>query len=144
MRSLSLSLYALPISLWSVYNICVMVKDKRMIILYAIISCDQPLFTLYFSVWEILRGFYSPFHSLFLSIPFTSLSLSSLSLPLYISPSTFLSLSLFSNILFGVSNGRFRPCFITYLNILNLHWAERLCHVSTKERSYELVLRRVL
>ena len=64
-----------------------------------------------------------------LSIPFTSLSLSPLSLsnslslsylslPLYISPSTFLSLSpslsLLSFILFGVSNGRFRPCL--YLN----------------------------
>ena len=107
-----------------------MVKDKRMIILYAlpilsgpcipyarwsrIISCDQPLFTLYFSVWEILRGFYSPFHSLFhLSIPFTSLSLSvSLSL---ISPSLSISLLLpffLSIILFSVSNGRFRPCSI--------------------------------
>ena len=65
--------------------------------------------------------------SLHLSIPFSSLSLSPLypfhltlslslflsylSLPLYISPSTFLSLSLLSIILFGVSNGRFRPCF---------------------------------
>ena len=29
---------------------------------------------------------------------------------LYISPSTFPSLSLLSNILFGISNGRFRPC----------------------------------
>ena len=98
-----------------VYSICLMVKDKRMIILYAMISCNQPLFTIYFSVWEILRVFYSPFHSL--SIPFTlpftlslsilftlSLSLSLkfslflrlsyLSLPLYISPSIFLSLSL--------------------------------------------------
>ena len=53
-----------------------------------------------------------------LSIPFTflsfsplSLSLYYLSLHLYISPSTFLSLSLLlSIILFGVSNGRFRPC----------------------------------
>ena len=63
-----------------------------MIILYAIISCDQPLFTLYFSVWEILRGFYSPFHSLSLSIPFTPLSLS-LSLSL-ISPSLSISLLL--------------------------------------------------
>ena len=34
----------------------------------------------------------------------------SLSLPLYISPFTFLTLSLLSIILFGVSNGRFRPC----------------------------------
>ena len=33
------------------------------------------------------------------------------SLPLYISPSNFLSLSLLSIILFGVSNERFRPCF---------------------------------
>ena len=100
--------------LFCVYH--VMVKDKRMIIIFAIISFDQPLFTLYFSVWEISRGFYSSFHSLslslsplypfHLSIPFTSLSLSLslslsislslsyLSLPLYISPSTFLSLSL--------------------------------------------------
>ena len=67
-----------------------MVKDKRMIILYAIISCDQPLFTLYFSVWEILRGFYSIFHSL--CIPITSLSLS----PLPLSLSLSLSLSLIS------------------------------------------------
>ena len=60
-----------------------------------------------------------------LYIPFTSLSLSfiSPSLPLYISPYTFLSpsLSLLSIILFGVSNGRFRPClcyilaYISYL-----------------------------
>ena len=60
--------------------------------------------------------------SLSLSIPFTSLSLSHFSLslslylsyfstPLYISPSTFLFLSLLSIILFGVSNGRFRPCY---------------------------------
>ena len=50
-----------------------------------------------------------------LCAPFTSLylSLSYLSLPLYISHSTFLSLSLLlCVILFGVSNGRFRPCFI--------------------------------
>jgi hypothetical protein len=48
--------------------------------------------------------------SLLLSLP-----LSLLSLPLYIFPSTFLSLfpslSLLFIILFGVSNGRFRPCF---------------------------------
>ena len=38
------------------------------------------------------------------------------SLPLYISPSTFLFLSLLlSIILFGVSNGRFRPCFVIML-----------------------------
>ena len=43
-----------------------------------------------------------------ISIPFTSL------LSLYISPSTFLSL-LHSIILFGVSNGRFRPCFYIML-----------------------------
>ena len=54
----------------------------------------------------------SPLYPFQLSIPFTSLSLSPLSLslsylslPLYISPSTFLSLSLLSIILFGVSNG---------------------------------------
>ena len=81
---------------------------------------------LYFSVWEIFRGFSSsltssfhslslyasPFHTLSLSL---YLSLSYLSLPLYISPSTFLSLSLLpsllSIILFGISNGRFIPCF---------------------------------
>ena len=50
--------------------------------------------------------------SLSLSLP---LPLSYLSFPLYISPSTFLSLSLLSIILFGVSNGRFRPCF--YYNL---------------------------
>ena len=50
-----------------------------------------------------------PFH---LSIPFTSLYLS---LPLYISPSNFLSLSLLSIILFGISNRRFRPCLKTIL-----------------------------
>ena len=53
--------------------------------------------------------------SLYLSLSL-SLSLYYLSLPLYISPSTLLSLSfllsLLSIILFGVSNGRFRPCFI--------------------------------
>ena len=91
---------------------------------YAIIFCDQPLFTLYFSVWDILRGFYSPFYSLSLSIPFTSISLSlslilsisllslppSLYLPFYLSFSLSPSLSLLSIILFGVSNGCFRPC----------------------------------
>ena len=41
------------------------------------------------------------------TIPFTSLPPS---LSLYIFPSTFLSLSLLFIILFGVSNGRFRPC----------------------------------
>ena len=55
-----------------------------------------------------------PFH---LSL---SLSLSYLSLSLYISPNTFLSLSLFllSIILFGVSNGRFRPCFLQFVHNL--------------------------
>ena len=50
--------------------------------------------------------------SLFMSITSLSLShsLSYLSLPLYIFPSTFLSLSLLSIIIFGVSNGSFRPC----------------------------------
>ena len=100
----------------------------------AIILCNNfersfCVINLCFSVWKILRGFYSPFHSLsfpftslslsplypfHLSIPFTSLSLSLyLSRTLYISPSTFLSLSpslpLLSIILFDVSNGRFRP-----------------------------------
>ena len=58
------------------------------------------------------RRFYEDFTLLFtLSIPFTSPSY--LSLPVYISPSTFLSLSLLLYIiLFGVSNGRFRPCFL--------------------------------
>jgi len=55
-----------------------------------------------------------PFHlplSLSLSLSPPSLSLLSF-LPLYISPSTFLSLHLLlSIILFGVSNGRFSPCF---------------------------------
>ena len=84
-----------------------------MIILYAIISCDRPLFTLYFSVWEILQGIYFPFHSLSL-YPF---HLSLLSLPhslyfsFYLSFSLSPSLSLLSIILFGVSNGRFRPCY---------------------------------
>ena len=50
--------------------------------------------------------------TLSLSIPFTSLYLSYLSLPLYISPSTFLSI-----ILFGVSNGRFRPCFYVFITL---------------------------
>ena len=58
--------------------------------------------------------------TLSLSIPYIypslSISLSYLSLPLYIIPSTFLSLSpslsFLSIILFGVSNGRFRPCLL--------------------------------
>ena len=52
--------------------------------------------------------------SLFMSITSLSLShsLSYLSLPLYIFPSTFLSLSLLSIIIFGVSNGSFRPCLM--------------------------------
>ena len=70
------------------------------------------MFTLYFSFWEILRGFYSPFPSLYPFHLYLSLSLSYLSLPLYISPSTFLSLSLISIFLFGVSNGRFCPFFL--------------------------------
>ena len=75
-------------------------QDKRMIILYAIFSCDQPLFTLYFSVWEILQGFYSIFHSLSLSLSplslslFLSLSLSLLSLPTSLYLSFYLSFSL--------------------------------------------------
>ena len=86
--------------------------------------CNQPFFTLYFSAWEISQRFYTRVHTLYgsalclslslsLFISLTSLSLSYLSLPLYISPSTFLSLSLLlcllSIILFGVSNGLFRP-----------------------------------
>ena len=68
-----------------------------------------------------------PFPSLslspLLSIPFTSLSLSLslsyLSLPHYISSSTFLSLSLLlSIILFGVSNGRFRPCSYEKIDLM--------------------------
>ena len=45
--------------------------------------CNQPFFALYFTVWENSRGFYSTFHSLYpfhISIPFTSLSISPLSL----------------------------------------------------------------
>ena len=74
---------------------------------------------LYFAVREILQGIKgeifafslsSPFHSLPLSLSlFISLSPLSLSyLPL--SPS--LSLALISIFLSGVSNGRFRPCFV--------------------------------
>ena len=69
----------------------------------------------------------SPLYPFHLSIPFTSLSLylylSYISLPHSISPSTFLSLSLLlSVILFGVSNGRFRPCLINSQNLnSNLH-----------------------
>ena len=65
---------------------------------------------------------HSPLYPFPLSIPFNSLSFSplypfhlSLSyfyLPLYISPSTFLSLSLPYIILLGVSNGRFRTCYL--------------------------------
>ena len=75
----------------------VMVKDKRMIILYVIISCDQPLFTLYFSDFTIpfTLSLYRPFH---LSLSLSLIS-PSLSLPLYISPSTFLSLSLLLSLL---------------------------------------------
>ena len=64
----------------------------------------------------------SPLYIFHLSIPFTSLSLSPLSLSL-ISPSLSKSLilpfflSLFSFILFGISNGRFRPClYIFYMS----------------------------
>ena len=109
--------------------------------------CNQPFFTLYFSGLEFSRRFYS--HLLFLSIFFLSLSLSlclSLSLSLYISlsplslslslispPSLYLSfylslylspsLSLLSIILFGVSNGRFRPCYATILYFI---YADRI------------------
>ena len=60
----------------------------------------------------------SPLYPFHLSIPFTSLSLSFLSLPpslylsFYLSFSLSPSLSLLSIILFGVSNGRFRPCYL--------------------------------
>ena len=74
----------------------------------------------------------SPFLSLSLSLyPFhLSLSLSLLSLPpLYISSTTFLSpslspsLSLLSIILFGVSIGRFRPCFLVkFLEFYKQFW----------------------
>ena len=102
MRSLSLSGPFISYAWWS--------RIKGWLFYtYAIISCDQPLFTLYFSVWEILRGFYSPFHYLY---PF-HLSLISLYLSFYLSFPP--SLSLLSIILFGVSNGRFRPCFYIML-----------------------------
>ena len=88
--------------------------------------CNHPLFALYFVVWKILLSL-----SLTLSLSlsplslFLSLSLSlTLSLSLSLSPSLYLSfylsfslspsLSLLSIILFGVSNGRFRPCFIIF------------------------------
>ena len=45
--------------------------------------CNQPLFALYFSVWKILRGFYSPFHSLSL-YPFHLFTLLPLILILYL------------------------------------------------------------
>ena len=75
------------------------------------------------------------FHSLYPFLLSLSISLSYLSLPLYISPSLSISLllpffpslsslllslfslsslSLLSIILFGVSNGRFRPCFLQF------------------------------
>ena len=103
--------------------------------------CNQPFFAFYFSIQEISRGFYSarlslslslsPLYPFHLSIPFTSLSLSplypfhlsihftsllslppSLYLSFYLSFSLSPSLSLLSIIIFGVSNGRFRPCYI--------------------------------
>ena len=94
-------------------------------ILFAIFSIVYQI-----AVRNILRGIevkifssslYSSFHSLSLYIPFT-LSLSFLSLPLSISLLLPFSLSLspsrslLSIILFGVSNGRFRPCdFYNYM-----------------------------
>ena len=95
----------------------VMVKDKRMVILYAIISCDQPLFTLYFSVWEILRGFYSPFNSLSLSL--SPLYFFHLSLSFYLSFSLSPSLSLLSIILIGVSMDVF--VLVLYFNNMFLN-----------------------
>ena len=85
-------------------------------ILFTSLSLSLSLFLSPFYPFHLFIPFTSlslsplfPFH---LSIPFTSLSY--LSLPLYISPFTFLSLSpslsLLSIILFGVSNVRFRPC----------------------------------
>ena len=47
-----------------------------------------------------------------------SIFISYLSLPLFISPSTFLSLSLLSIIIFGVSNGCFRLFFYYYVFLL--------------------------
>jgi hypothetical protein len=113
MRSQSLSLYALPISLWSLYTICMMVKDKRMFILYAIIYVINLCLHFISRFGRFYEDF--PFHSLSLSLSLSlsplslslsfslslclslsliSPSLSYISLPLYISPSTFLSLSL--------------------------------------------------
>ena len=103
MRSQSLSLYALPISLWSLYTICMLVKDKRMFILYAIIYVINLCLHFISRFGRFYEDF--PFHSfsLSLSIPFTSLSisfflslslslsLSYLSLPLlYLPPSLYL------------------------------------------------------
>ena len=88
----------------------------------------------------------SPLYPFHLSINFTSLSLSLLSLPpslylsFYLTLSLSASLSLLSIILFGVSNGRFRPCYIviqltstqgrtrSYLNLyLVIHlWLENI------------------
>ena len=57
------------------YTICVMVKDKRIIFLYAKISCDQPLFTLFSQLGRFYEDFTLSF-TLSLTIPFTSHSLS--------------------------------------------------------------------
>ena len=88
----------------------------------AIILCNQPLFTLYLRFVRFYEDFTLPF-TLSLTIPFTSIPFT-LSLS-YLSPSLYLSfylsfspsLSLLSIILFGVSYGRFRPCFHTFLQI---------------------------
>ena len=126
--------------------------------------CFQPFFALYFSAWEISRRFSTrahtlygsayPFHSLFLyplhlSFSFSlslflSLSLSLLSLPLslylsfYLSLSLSPSLSLLSIILFGVSNGRFRPCFLLNYTLpilmLDVYWAVSLLGFSCNRK----------
>ena len=66
----------------------------------------------------------TPFHSLSIYPLHLSLSL--------ISPSTFLSLSLLlsSIILFGVSNGRFRPCYIQHTRLNPIRYIHSLRQIS--------------
>ena len=93
MRSLSLSGPFISYAWWS--------RIKGWLFYtYAIISCDQPLFTL----WFLGLG---DFTRILLSLS----PLSYLSFYLSFPP----SLSLLSIILFGVSNGCFRPCFYIML-----------------------------